>query len=135
MTVELYTSANLVDLRWPDTENGRYARDYLTPLITQGPDRFVDNIRTTYGALFVDDSVILPVSWNTTDYDNSYVCSPYTHYVTYAKEELRLLKNRALRSTLSTALSSSWACSVVSAASTRSSWSTTGCCPPTSIRP
>lgn len=36
---------------------------------------------------------LVPITINSTQYDNSYVCSPYTAYISYAKEELGLLNN------------------------------------------
>lgn len=77
---------------------------YLLPLMTQSPDAYIANAHTELYALVLDDLVI-PVTVNEDEYDNSYVCSPYTHYVSYAKEELNVLNNRILRNTLSGLLS------------------------------
>lgn len=38
----------------------------------------------------------VPATLNHSEYDNSYVCSPYTAYISYAKQELPLLNNRGL---------------------------------------
>jgi hypothetical protein len=89
---------------WPDTEYGRYAKRYLLPLLEHGSERFVRNVRTRLLVLSVD-GIPIPVSVNNAEYDNSYVCSPYTHYVSYAKQELVLLRNRALITCLSAMLS------------------------------
>lgn len=104
MSVELFTRDTIAALPWPDTVDGRYARAYLGPLVERGPEVFVDNLTTTYGVLLVDGQVVLPFSVNDREYANSYVCSPYTHYVTYAKEELRELDGRVLRAVLAAAL-------------------------------
>ncbi|NUR88614.1 MAG: GNAT family N-acetyltransferase [Nonomuraea sp.] len=104
MTVALFTRDNLAELRWPDTEDGAYARDYLTPLITEGPEEFVRNARTSVGVLLIDDEVVLPITVNDGEAGNAWVCSPYTHYVTYAREELRVLDSAALRAALGGAL-------------------------------
>lgn len=51
------------------------------------------------------DGTPVPLTVNEGEYGNSYVCSPYTHYVSYAREELRLLGSRALTAGLSGLLS------------------------------
>jgi hypothetical protein len=48
-------------------------------------------------ALLIDEQIVLPISINEEEYANSYVCSPYSHYVTYAKEELVLIQQRWLK--------------------------------------
>jgi len=50
------------------------------------------NVRTQLQLEKIGDEW-LPATLNQTDYDNSYVCSPYTAYISYAKQELPLLKN------------------------------------------
>src|SRR5690606_7977406 len=41
---------------------------------------------------------VFPVTINNTEWSNSYVCSPYTAYISYAKEEAKLkIKNTFLR--------------------------------------
>lgn len=102
--VELFDASNIHAYAWPDTEYGRYANLYLLPLLEQGAERFIRNARTRLLIVSVDGTPI-PVTVNDTEYDNSYVCSPYTHYVSYAKEELALLGNRALISCLGAMLS------------------------------
>ena len=97
VTIRLFDAHNIAQLPWPPTENGVYARSYLCPLIEQGPVSFISNVTTQYMALLIDEQIVLPISLNEHDYANSYVCSPYTHYVSYAKEELVLLKQPWLR--------------------------------------
>lgn len=65
---------------------------------------FIDNVSTTVKVLTID-GLPVPITVNEADYDNSYVCSPYTHYVSYAREELALLNNRMLERLLSLMLS------------------------------
>ncbi len=95
--IRLFFADTIEQLPWPDNEDGSYARAYLTPLIQQGTQRFIDNVTTTYMALLIDERIVLPLSLNRREYANSYVCSPYTHYITYAKEELTLVKPAWLR--------------------------------------
>lgn len=101
--VEQIDVSNVHAYTWPDTEYGRYAKRYLVPLIEHGSERYVQNVRTQLIVLSVD-GIPVPVTVNDGEYDNSYVCSPYTHYVSYAKQELALLGNRALIASLGSLL-------------------------------
>ncbi|OMF06796.1 GNAT family N-acetyltransferase [Paenibacillus amylolyticus] len=89
---------------WPDTEDGRYARVYLEPMMLDGTQSFMSNVETTLLLARIDDLVI-PLTVNDTEYDNAYVCSPYTHYVSYAKQELTMLQKPVLEKGLSVLLS------------------------------
>lgn len=103
--IKLYEeAANAGEFEWPDNEYGRYAKRYLLPLLLEGSERFVRNVRTRLLVLKVD-GIPLPITVNEEEYDNSYVCSPYTHYVSYARQELILLGNRALIAGLDALLS------------------------------
>ncbi|WP_245648174.1 GNAT family N-acetyltransferase [Paenibacillus borealis] len=95
-----YDRHSMDQLEWPDTEYGRYAREYLTPLLESGTEYYISNVHTTVKVLTVD-GIPVPVTINDSNYDNSYVCSPYTHYVSYAREELALLNNQMLEGALS----------------------------------
>ena len=101
--VILYDRASLHELEWPDTEDGRYARAYLEPLILQGTDRYIRNVETTLLIARIG-GLLLPLTVNEGEYDNAYVCSPYTHYVRYAKQELTLLNSPLLEKSLSVML-------------------------------
>lgn len=90
--VELYDQRNIHCLIWPDTDDGRYAREYLVPLIRDGVKDYIANADTVMMVIKIGQAV-LPITINCREYDNSYVCSPYTHYVSYALEELRELNN------------------------------------------
>src|SRR5690606_35106137 len=48
--------------------------------------------------------LVLPITVNKAEYENSYVCSPYTHYVSYARQELKLLRNPVVERLLSLVL-------------------------------
>lgn len=101
--VVFYDGTNLHDLVWPDTEDGRYGRAYLEPLMREGAEPFIANVQTTLQIAVIDD-LILPLTINEGEYDNAYVVSPYTHYVAYAKQELMLLKSPLLEKGLSVLL-------------------------------
>lgn len=100
----LYDAETIDHLPWPETEDGRYAKQFLLPLVKQQPAHYINNIQSKYLAMTFDD-LVLPISINESQYENSYVCSPYTHYVSYAKQELVLLENPLLRKGLSYMLS------------------------------
>jgi hypothetical protein len=93
-TIRLFDTETIDQLPWPATTDGAYARAYLTPLLTNGPTHYITNVTTRYMALLIDEQIVLPISLNEEEYTNSYVCSPYSHYVTYAKEELVLIQQR-----------------------------------------
>lgn len=102
--VRLYDQHSFKDMDWPDTEDGRYARAYLEPMMQQGSRSFMSNVETTVLLARIDDLVI-PLTVNDAEYDNAYVCSPYTHYVSYAKQELSMLQKPVLEKGLSALLS------------------------------
>lgn len=91
----LYDHSNLNQLSWPKSFDGDYAFRYLFPIVSQGANFFIDNTLTEVCILAIDD-IVLPITINNGEYENSYVCSPYTHYVSYAKVELTTLKNPIL---------------------------------------
>jgi hypothetical protein len=101
--IELYNRETIHQLSWPDTEHGHYGKRYLLPLLTHSPSAFIGNVVTGLYVLLIDDQII-PLTVNDKDYANSYVCSPYTHYVTYAKQELVLLQRRSLEAALAVLL-------------------------------
>ncbi|MCM3133387.1 GNAT family N-acetyltransferase [Paenibacillus polysaccharolyticus] len=102
--VRLYDRHSLHTMDWPDTEDARYARVYLEPMMMQGTTEYMTNVNTTL-LLARIDNLVLPVTVNDEEYDNAYVCSPYTHYVRYAKQELIMLQKPMLEKGLSMLLS------------------------------
>lgn len=92
-TVNLYDNSNIETLAWPNTVDGDYAKRFLIPIIKNGVSHYIDNIETTMMALTIDD-IVLPITINEHQYQNAYVCSPYGHYIAYAKETLGNFKNR-----------------------------------------
>ncbi|MHA7964262.1 GNAT family N-acetyltransferase [Paenibacillus sp. CAU 1782] len=101
--VFFYDQTNFHTLVWPDSEDGRYGRAYLEPLMRDGARPFIANVHTKLEVAVIDD-LILPLTVNEGEYDNAYVVSPYTHYVAYAKQELMLLKSPLLEKGLSVLL-------------------------------
>lgn len=103
--IELYSRETISALVWPSSDFGRFAQEYLTPLIENGVGGYIANVETELCVLAIDD-LVLPVSITTESYESSYVCSPYNQYITYAKEELYHLKNKPLEKVFGLILSS-----------------------------
>ena len=93
--IRIYSASNIKLLNWPDSESGRLGKSYLLPLLIHGTKHYINNVDTELLVLSVGDSII-PLTVNNQEWSNSYVCSPYTHYITYAKEEVHKLKNKPL---------------------------------------
>lgn len=98
-TVVWYSSENIHQLVWPEDAYGSYARQYLLPMLQEGVHPYVANVQTELVVLTVD-GIPLPITVNEAEYTNSYVCSPYTHYVLYAEEELAMLQRPRLEKAL-----------------------------------
>ncbi len=86
-------SANLI--QWDKFTNGKLIKNLFLPMMKNGTLYYIDNIDTEIYILAIND-LLIPLTVNTDQWKNSYVCSPYTHYITYSKEELRFLKNDML---------------------------------------
>lgn len=89
-TLELFDSSNIDRIEWPNSDHGAFAKNFLTPLIKEGVEKYFDNIKTTLFALKIDDFVI-PLTLNDKQYDNSYVCSFYSYYIHYGLISLNLM--------------------------------------------
>ena len=92
MTVQRFDAGTIGALDWPATPDGDYARRWLLPFIEDGPLRYIANAHAEMQVLDLGGS-LLPITIAELHPANSYVCSPYTHYVSYAVEEFRHLKN------------------------------------------
>lgn len=94
-------AGNMTNIKFYGKENlsklldSNYAADYIYPLIANGSSSFIQNVLTK-SYLLQANSFYFPVTINNTEYDNSYVCSPYTACISYAKEELAKLNNKPL---------------------------------------
>lgn len=97
--IAIHDRSSLGALDWPATPDGDYARRYLSPFIMDGPAAYIANVRTRPLALQAGD-IVLPLSEVQPDPGNSYVCSPYSHYILYGQEEFATLKNRPLEAAL-----------------------------------
>ncbi|MCD8488416.1 MAG: hypothetical protein LRZ84_17190 [Desertifilum sp.] len=97
--VKLYDSTTIDTLPWPDSEIATLAKNYWLPLMKGGATQFIDNVNSQLFALAIDE-LVFPVTVNEREWQNSYVCSPYSHYITYTKEELYTLNNPLLEQVL-----------------------------------
>lgn len=91
----LYNKENITELDWSFFENGAFLKEYFTEFITD-TTIYMKNVETEVYFAAIGRKLI-PCTVNDATYDNSYVCSPYTHYITYAKEELRFVSPKPLR--------------------------------------
>ncbi len=91
MSVRLLDPATMTATDWP--AGSEMLRAFTGGFAQQGVTRLVANLRTELRLLHTGHAV-LPVTINEADYGNTYTCSPYTAYATYAKEETRLLRDR-----------------------------------------
>lgn len=98
--IQIYNATTIDYLYWPDTEEGQYAKNYLLPLIKNGAKHYIDNAETEMIAIKVDD-IVFPATINNTEYENSYVCSPYTLYVNCGFEKMQTINNRYLKGVMS----------------------------------
>lgn len=92
--VQLYS--HQAEVAWPDSYDGRYARAYLTPFFEQAPHRLIANVYNTELRVAQVGDLVLPLTLSDFHPANSYVCSPYSHYVSYGGfEEVERLGNPA----------------------------------------
>lgn len=103
-SITLYDVNTIGKLTWPETHQGRFAKKFLEPLIKNGLSEYLSNIDGEMFALKIDDH-ILPILLPRDNKMNSYVCSPYHHYITFGKEHLNLLNNPFLIKMLKAMLS------------------------------
>jgi len=59
---------------------------WFAPLIEHGTTFCAPNFQTELA--FLQGQTEIPLTINTTQWDNSWICSPFNHYITYAQEEI-----------------------------------------------
>ena len=96
MEIQIHDKNTVDRINWPETENSNLARQFLVPIMKQGTRHYFKNVHTQMKLLEVDGT-FLPITVNEKVASNAYVCSTYTHYVSYALEEVDRLQNRLLR--------------------------------------
>ena len=92
---QLYDASSIDRISWPDTEDSYYTKRYLEPFVKNGVAHYIDNIHADMFALKTDPFVF-PIVAPKIHPDNSYVCSPYNHYITYGKEHAGMIDNPLL---------------------------------------
>ncbi len=94
MQPELFTRENIHSLPFPQSEDGDYARRYLIPLMTDGPQKYIRNVYNTQLMAVKVSETIIPITVTDFHAQNTYTVSPYSHYVSYgAFEEVKHLEN------------------------------------------
>ncbi len=93
--IQLFDRETIKSLVWPDTEAGLKAKRFLEPLVKNNISYYIDNINADIFVLKVDQFVF-PVIVAQKNYRDSFICSPYGQYISYAKEYLPLIGNRFL---------------------------------------
>lgn len=84
---------------WSDTADGQYAKNVLPQLTKTPSNHLIQNAQTALQVLSHGD-LTLPLTISQSGLNNTFVCSPFNQYVTYAREELRELKRPALERVL-----------------------------------
>lgn len=94
--VELYDAGTIDRMPWPNSEEGIYARNYISDIVKSGLTPFVSNLQSKVLALKIGQSVFPVIVANESD-QNSYICSPYDHYISYGKDSLGLVQNSLIK--------------------------------------
>jgi hypothetical protein len=69
---------------------------YVETLLSLGLDKAIPNVQTDIDTITIDKQPV-PITLNYEEYNNSYVCSPYTAYISYAQDELQLIHSKTQR--------------------------------------
>jgi hypothetical protein len=77
-------------------------------LFSKHPSKeLIHNVDTEIRFVQIQHTYAFPVTINNTEWSNSYVCSPYSAYISYAREEVKLkIKNSFIRFILNICISS-----------------------------
>ena len=85
-------------IRWarPDEIKGKVAG--FSKMFESPSHLLIENVNTQYRVLYVNEALFFPVTINDSEWNNSFVCSPFSAYAEYSKEEVKwTIKNGALR--------------------------------------
>jgi len=93
--IQIIDEHNVDSIEWPSNEETDVTRRYVVPLIKNDPLFYMDNAHVRVMAVIIDD-IVMPLVLAQRNYNDSNVCSIYTHYVKYAVEEIGKLDNRLL---------------------------------------
>ena len=81
-------------------KENKTAFKFVKNLNSLGLKNLITNVNTEVVVVQVGQYFV-PATINQFEYDNSYVCSPYTAYISYARDELGLLESKFLQKSLS----------------------------------
>jgi hypothetical protein len=103
--IQLFKQPSPASLPWPETEDGQYARRYLSPFLEKGCEVWIHNIHRTAFHILLAGQTVLPITVSDFDPANAYTCSPYNHYIAYGGyEEVHRLNNPPLEQLIRWAL-------------------------------
>lgn len=91
--MELFDAQTIDQLEWPDNPAANYAKNFLGPLVRQGLAPFIENIDASIFVLRLGSYIFPILVPNLSATCNSYVCSPYNHYLTLGRLNLSLMDN------------------------------------------
>lgn len=94
--IELFDKSNVDELNWPETHEGQFAKKMLLPMIKNGIEPYFENVKAKMNLILID-GLVLPITINDCEKDNSYVCSFYSYYIGYGLSSAEKIKNRYLR--------------------------------------
>jgi hypothetical protein len=90
-TARIFPPSAIEQIPWPEDDEGRYTRAVLGALMREGTLPFIANVEAEVNALAAGPFVLPLVTVSGAERTkNAYVCSPTTHYVDYAKQEVAL---------------------------------------------
>ena len=95
--IRIFDKTTIDDLKWPDNPQAHTARKYLRPLIRNGVKHYIRNTDVRMLALKIDDMVLPVTICDKPCYEDSYIASPYTHYISYVREEIIRLKKPGIK--------------------------------------
>lgn len=53
--IHLYDEKNIEQLNWPQNEEGKFAKNFLMPLLKDGVDHYFENVKTKMMVLEIDE--------------------------------------------------------------------------------
>jgi hypothetical protein len=93
--MKLYSATDYKTIPWPKNSLGDATRNYFGPMLKKETKWYFENISSEVYILIFNDKV-LPVNLGSSNHGDSYVTSPYCHFILYLLEEVKSLKNVGL---------------------------------------
>lgn len=87
MKIEFYDQKTIDEIEWPDTEEAKMAQALLLPMIKEGVEKYIRNVATDLYLLKIGE-LILPLTVNQREYNNSYLTSNY-FLIKHLEEKLK----------------------------------------------